>query len=111
MIRHCSGYFGDSFAACLSAYGANVTQLPSPIGASPSRDEIVAALKDKKYKVITFTHVDTSTGVLSDAKMVAECVKEVSPETLVVLDGVCSVASEEIRSVVAIWYPINERDG
>jgi alanine-glyoxylate transaminase/serine-glyoxylate transaminase/serine-pyruvate transaminase len=35
--------------------------------------------------------------VLSDAKMIGEVVKRVSPDTLVVLDGVCSVASEEIR--------------
>jgi len=48
-------------------------------------------------QVLTFTHVDTSTGVLSDAEMIGKLVKEISPETLVVLDGVCSVASEEIR--------------
>jgi alanine-glyoxylate transaminase/serine-glyoxylate transaminase/serine-pyruvate transaminase len=36
-------------------------------------------------------------GVLSNAKMIGEVVKRVSPDTLVVLDGVCSVASEEIR--------------
>jgi alanine-glyoxylate transaminase/serine-glyoxylate transaminase/serine-pyruvate transaminase len=29
--------------------------------------------------------------------MIGEVVKRVSPDTLVVLDGVCSVASEEIR--------------
>lgn len=38
-----------------------------------------------------------ATGVLSDAKAIAETVKRVSPSTLVILDGVCSVASEEIR--------------
>lgn len=37
------------------------------------------------------------TGVLSDIKAVAQTVKSISPETLVVVDGVCSVASEEIR--------------
>jgi alanine-glyoxylate transaminase/serine-glyoxylate transaminase/serine-pyruvate transaminase len=41
--------------------------------------------------------VDTSTGVLSNPQMVAEVVRKVSPDTLVVLDGVCSVGSEEIR--------------
>ncbi|THG93694.1 hypothetical protein EW145_g8306, partial [Phellinidium pouzarii] len=56
-----------------------------------------AALEKKKYKLVTFTHVDTSTGVLSDAKTIGETIKRVSPETLVILDGVCSVASEEIR--------------
>lgn len=35
--------------------------------------------------------------VLSDIKAVAETIKRTSPETLVIVDGVCSVASEEIR--------------
>ncbi|SCV70336.1 BQ2448_1730 [Microbotryum intermedium] len=39
----------------------------------------------------------TATGVLSDAKALGELVKRVSPETLVILDGVCAVASEEIH--------------
>ena len=47
--------------------------------------------------MLTFTHVDTSTGVLSDAARIAETVRRVSPDTLVVMDDVCSVASEEIK--------------
>jgi aspartate aminotransferase-like enzyme len=35
--------------------------------------------------------------VLSDPKQVAEAVKRGSPDTLVVLDAVCAVASEEIQ--------------
>ncbi|KAK4049141.1 hypothetical protein OIV83_004341 [Microbotryomycetes sp. JL201] len=114
-----SGYFGDaqvalcysrqelpsqlltssafSFADCLETYGAKVDQIRAPVGGRPSLDEVEAALKKDKYAVLTFTHVDTSTGVLSDAKAIGELVQRVSPETLVVLDGVCSVASEEIR--------------
>ncbi|EPQ30391.1 uncharacterized protein PFL1_01917 [Pseudozyma flocculosa PF-1] len=92
-----SGYFGDSFAECLEVYGAKVDQIKAPIGSKPSLAEVEEALKKKKYKVLTFTHVDTSTGVLSDAKGLGELVKRVSPETILVLDGVCSVASEEIR--------------
>ena len=96
LVLH-SGYFGQSFADCFEAYGVNVTQLKAPVGQCPTREQIAEVLKAKKYKVITITHVDTSTGVLSDPKMVAEVVREVSPDTLVVLDGVCSVGSEEIR--------------
>lgn len=92
-----TGYFGDSFGDCLTTYGANVTQLRAPIGKRPQLAEIEAALKEKKYKLITITHVDTSTGVLSDIKAVSELVHKVSPETLVAVDGVCSVGSEEIQ--------------
>ncbi|KAG6836773.1 hypothetical protein H0H93_003551 [Arthromyces matolae] len=41
--------------------------------------------------------VDSSKGVLSDVKGIAAIVRNVSPETLVIVDGVCSVGSEEIK--------------
>ena len=91
------GYFADSFATCLSVYGAVPTQLKAPVGSRPSLEEIEAELKQKSYKAITITHTDTSTGVLSDVKAVSELVHKVSPDTLVVVDGVCSVGCEEIR--------------
>ncbi|ORY26322.1 putative alanine-glyoxylate transaminase [Naematelia encephala] len=91
-----TGYFGDSFADCLEAYGAEVTQVKAEIGDVPSDEQIVQALQSKP-KLITITHVDTSTGVLSPAAHIASLVKKHSPDTLIALDAVCSVASEEIR--------------
>ncbi|EIN06153.1 PLP-dependent transferase [Punctularia strigosozonata HHB-11173 SS5] len=96
LVLH-TGYFGDSFAECLEVYGANVDQLKAKIGAVSTTAEIENALRAKKYKIVTITHVDTSTGVLSDARGIAETVRRVSPDTLVALDAVCSVASEEIQ--------------
>ncbi|KAH0544655.1 hypothetical protein FGG08_001160 [Glutinoglossum americanum] len=96
LVLH-SGYFGDSFADCFQIYGINTTQLKAPIGSRPQLPEIEQALKEKNYAAITITHVDTSTGVLSDVKAVSELVHRVSPDTLVIVDGVCSVGSEEIR--------------
>ncbi|KAK8218804.1 pyridoxal phosphate-dependent transferase [Phyllosticta capitalensis] len=96
LVLH-TGYFADSFADCFDTYGVKATQLKAPIGERPQPDQIEKALKEKKYKLVTITHVDTSTGVLSDIKAVSELVHRVSPETLVVVDGVCSVGSEEIR--------------
>lgn len=91
-----TGYFGDSFGKCLETYGAQVTHLRAPIGERPAFEEVEAALKQKAYKLLTITHVDTSTGVLNDIKTVAQIVRRVSPNTLVIVDGVCSVGSEEI---------------
>ncbi|KAG5647870.1 hypothetical protein DXG03_007794 [Asterophora parasitica] len=78
-------------------YGAKVDIVKAEVGTAVSQSVIEEKLKEKKYKVVTFTHVDTSTGVLSDAKAIAETVRRVSPESLVIADCVCSVGSEEIR--------------
>ncbi|KAK4496300.1 hypothetical protein PRZ48_012280 [Zasmidium cellare] len=96
LVLH-TGYFADSFADCFETYGVKATQLKAPIGDRPQLPEIEKALKEKKYKVITVTHTDTSTGVKSDLKPLSELVRRVSPETLIVVDGVCSVGCEEIR--------------
>lgn len=91
-----TGYFSEGFADCLAVYGANVTELKSPVGSRPQLPEIEKALSEKKYKMITVTHVDTSTGVLSELQQLSALVHEVSPDTLIIVDGVCSVACEEI---------------
>ncbi|KAL8731259.1 MAG: hypothetical protein Q9166_003483, partial [cf. Caloplaca sp. 2 TL-2023] len=96
LVLH-TGYFADSFADCFETYGINATQLKAPIGDRPQLPEVEKALKEKSYKLITVTHVDTSTGVLSEVKVVSELVHRVSPETLVVVDGVCSVGAEDIQ--------------
>lgn len=96
LVLH-SGYFADSFADCLETYGVSATQLKAPIGDRPQLDAVEAALKAKKYKLLTVTHVDTSTGVFSEIKSLSELVHRVSPETLVVVDAVCSAGCEEIK--------------
>ena len=96
LVLH-TGYFADSFADCFETYGVKATQLKAPIGSRPQIPEIEKALKEKKYKLLTVTHVDTSTGVLSELKALSELVHRVSPETLLIVDGVCSVGCEEIE--------------
>lgn len=91
-----TGYFGDSFEDCLQSYGAKTTAVTAEIGGVPTDEQIIKALESKP-KLITITHVDTSTGVLSPAAHIASLVKKHSPDTLIALDAVCSVASEEIR--------------
>lgn len=96
LVLH-TGYFGDSFADCFETYGVKATQLKAPIGDRPQPAEIEKALTEKHYTIVIVTHTDTSTGVLSDIKAISELVHRVSPDTLVVVDGVCSVGCEEIR--------------
>ncbi|KAJ3191022.1 hypothetical protein HK101_008163 [Irineochytrium annulatum] len=92
-----TGIFGDWFGECLTVYGGDVTYLRAPFGDRPSLSEIETALKSTTYKLVTITHVDTSSGVLQDVQPIADVVKRVSPSTLIALDGVCSVAAERIE--------------
>lgn len=92
-----TGFFSDKFADCLSTYGANVDTLTAPIGSNVDLQEIAKQLSSKKYKLITITHVDTSTAVVSDIAAISKVVKQHSPDTLVVVDGVCSVAVEDLQ--------------
>ena len=96
LVLH-TGYFADSFADCFETYGVSATQLKAPIGERPQLPEIEKALKQKNYNIITVTHVDTSTGVLSEIEALSELVHRVSPDTLIVVDGVCSVGCEDIQ--------------
>jgi alanine-glyoxylate transaminase / serine-glyoxylate transaminase / serine-pyruvate transaminase len=90
-----TGYFGDRMGAILERYGAKVTHIRPAVGAHPALADVEAALKTKKYKVMTITHVDTSTGVLTDIKELAALGQRY--DTLVIVDGVCSVAGEDLN--------------
>lgn len=91
-----TGFFGDSFADCLKLYGAQVDKLLAPLGEQVALDQVEKALREKSYRAVTITHVDTSTAVLTDVKAVAELVRRVSPSTFIIVDGVCSIGCEEL---------------
>lgn len=90
-----TGYFGKRYADILKRYGVKVTLLESEIGGVVDLVTIENELKKKNYKLLTFTHVDTSTGVLVHPKPIADLAKKYN--VLSILDGVCSVAGEEIK--------------
>ncbi len=90
-----TGYFSDRFQTILERYGARVTRLEAPVGGRPALDEVEQALKGGSYKLLVTTHVDTSTGVISDVQGLAALSRKYG--TLLIVDGVCSVAGEELR--------------
>ena len=96
-----SGYFGDRFAAILQRYGAEVVQVQPPaVGDVPALGDVEAALEQaagqgQGFKLMTITHVDTSTAAMTDVPALAALGRRHG--VLVVVDGVCSVAGEELR--------------
>ena len=90
-----TGYFGDRYAALLKRYGAEVTVLTAETGGIVSLKAVEEELARSHYKLMTFTHVDTSTAVRVNPEPLGALGEKYG--VITVLDGVCSVAGEEIR--------------
>ena len=90
-----TGYFGQRFKDILDRYGAKTTILEAPTGEVVSLEAIEKELENQQYKALTITHVDTSTGTLVDPEPIAKLAQKYN--TLSILDGVCSVAGEDIN--------------
>ncbi len=90
-----SGYFSDRIGTMLERHGAAVTHLRAEPGSIAGVDEVERALSGGGFKVMTITHVDTSTAVLAPVKELAAVARK--HDVLVVVDGVCSVGGEELQ--------------
>jgi alanine-glyoxylate transaminase/serine-glyoxylate transaminase/serine-pyruvate transaminase len=90
-----TGYFSDRIATMLERHGAAVTQVKADPGAVPEVDTVERALAQGGFKVMTVTHVDTSTAALAPVQALAAAAKRHG--ALVVVDGVCSVGGEALE--------------
>nr|WP_225937585.1 alanine--glyoxylate aminotransferase family protein [Myxococcus sp. RHSTA-1-4] len=90
-----TGYFSDRMAKILERHGAQVTHVGAPPGEAPSADEVETHLARGGFKVMTVTHVDTSTGVLAPVEALVRAGRKHG--VLVVVDGVCATAGESFH--------------
>lgn len=90
-----TGYFSDRMALMLERHGARVTHVKAEPGAVPPLDDVERLLKSGAFKLMTVTHVDTSTGVRAPVEALAALARR--HDALTVVDGVCSVGAEVLR--------------
>ncbi|NLK43314.1 MAG: alanine--glyoxylate aminotransferase family protein [Tissierellia bacterium] len=88
-----NGFFGDRYKELCERRGLNVDVLSAEWGKTVTAEEIDNKLKEKVYKAITVTHVDTSTGVCAPIAEIGEVVKKYE-DTILIVDGVCATAAE-----------------
>lgn len=94
-----TGYFSDEFKECLGEYyGYNVDCLQArDVGYGIDCEELAGVLQEKGsgyYQGVVMTQVDTSTGVLLDVESLSSVIREMSPETLIIVDSVCALGCE-----------------
>lgn len=89
------GFFGDRFIEILEEDGFNYDKIQSKWGEVIDLNLIYEKLKKEQFSLITITHVDTSTGILAPMEDYMKIIKDASPDSLIVLDGVCATAGVE----------------
>ena len=89
VISH--GYFGDRFTPLAEAFGIEVDVLQAEWGKQVDPLLVQEKLAVTKYKAVTITHADTSTGVKSDLDALVPIIKQAG--VLIILDGVVATAA------------------
>ena len=95
------GVFGERWAKIAEAFGADVHRLTVEPGQSVDLKALENALKQdngKKFKAVTITHNETSTGVINDLQKIAGLVRE---------HGALSIV-DAVTSFAAVRLPIDE---
>jgi aspartate aminotransferase-like enzyme len=91
------GYFGERFAALADVYGCDLTHLRYAWGESPSADDVGEKLDEMGgAKAVFLTHSDTSTGVVSDLRTIAERLN--GTDAIIVVDAISSLAAVPVET-------------
>ena len=90
-----SGVFGDRWKSIFERYPVNYKLLRSAPGEIVNEDAIMEELEKKHYKMVTMTHVETSTGTRFPVKKIAEKIR--NKTDIIVVDAVASAAAEELK--------------
>ena len=93
-----NGAFSKRWYDVAVGNGKQADRLDATWGEAITPDMLAKALKNKAYEAVSIVHNETSTGVESPIKELAEVVREVSPETLVLIDAVSSLGGVKIET-------------
>jgi len=86
-----AGKFGERWQELCAAFGIETVVLETPWGEAPNLDTLKTLLqKHADVAAVFCTHNETSTGVVSDIKTIAELTRA-HTDALVVVDGITSV--------------------
>src|SRR5437868_3690960 len=87
-----AGKFGERWRDLAKAFGCQVEMVTAPYGQTFDLPDIKKALTPG-IKAVYMQSTETSTAVRHDVEAIAGLVKEVSPETLLVVDGITGLGT------------------
>jgi predicted phosphoserine aminotransferase len=92
-----NGAFADRWYEVAISNGKDVEKLSAEWDQPISPDRVADAVKRGGFEAVTIVHNETSTGLQNPVKEIAEAVRAVAPETLILVDAVSSLAGAKIE--------------
>ena len=92
-----NGAFGQRWYDVAVGCGKDVVRVDIPWGKAVKPEDVVQAIEQHgPFDAVTVVHNETSTGVMSPVKEIAQAVREVAPDTFVFVDAVSSLGGVKI---------------
>lgn len=93
------GAFSERWAKISESCGREVDTIATRWGQANDPATLRNKLRsaDEPFEAVTITHNETSTGVINPLQELAQVVREESPDTLILVDAVSSLAGAELR--------------
>jgi aspartate aminotransferase-like enzyme len=90
-----SGKFGERWSALTKAFGCTVDTISVPYGKTFDLAEVKSKLK-LETRAIFMQATETSTGIRNDVKGVADLIKALKSEALLIVDGITGLGTTEL---------------
>jgi predicted phosphoserine aminotransferase len=92
-----NGAFADRWYEVAISNGKDVEKLSAEWDQPLRPDRVADTVKRGGFEALTIVHNETSTGLQNPVKEIAEAIRAVAPETLILVDAVSSLAGAKIE--------------
>jgi aspartate aminotransferase-like enzyme len=97
MLSVVNGAFADRWYDVAVSNGKEAEKLAFEWDTPASPERIADAVRKGGFEAVTIVHNETSTGMQNPVREIAEAVKAVSPDTLILVDAVSSLGGARIE--------------
>jgi aspartate aminotransferase-like enzyme len=88
-----NGKFAERWSQVCQTYGIEKKDLKLEYGEAPTPEQIGGELKAAKYDAVILVHSETSTATVCDLEGIGRAIKQASPDTLLIVDGITSIGA------------------
>lgn len=92
-----NGKFAERWSQVCQTYGIEKKDLKLEYGDAPTPEQIANELKGAKYDAVILVHSETSTATVCDLEGIGRAIKQTSPDTMLIVDGITSIGALPFR--------------